>query len=174
MQDPMEDSPPGTWQRPQSRSRRTFGCFMTVLGVVVLLLVLLLWSMPDCSASSKQAKKARALSPEQFQELHRVMTELRASIPEEDRDYQNDLWGDRIPPSLRGLDPAVVRVGGDHQVIRLEGCMDHFLDLRFYGLGEKPGVVEKDLSPRIVLVSGEFDRQEEVLWRAEKPVAEPK
>lgn len=172
MQDPMENPPPGNWQRP--RSSRTAGCFMTVLGVVVLLFVILLWLMPDCSASSKRAKKARALSPDQFRELHRVMTELRASIPEEERDFQTDLWGDRIPPSLRGLNPAVVRVGGDHQVIRLEGCMDHFLDLRFYGIGEKPGVVEEDLSPRIVLWSGEFERREEVLWRGEKPAAEPK
>jgi hypothetical protein len=140
---------------------------VVVAGIVAGFLWLIT-SFPDCSAGSKQARMARALSAARLQELHQAMIDLRASLPEDERDYRTEFWGDEIPAPFKGLDCALVRCDGDTTLIRLEGCMDHHLDMRFYGVGEpvEPGDV-----PRITLVSGEFDRKEELLWHQPEPAS---
>jgi hypothetical protein len=121
--------------------------------------------LPDCSATSRQAKMARSLSEDRLAELHAVIASLVANVPEGDRFSGRQFSGDSIPSVFMDLDPALVRVGDD-SIIRLEGCMDHHLDMRFYGVGES--VEHGDHSPRIELVSGEFDLKTEVLWRSKK------
>ena len=136
-----------------------------LLAVIVGGFVWLLSSFPDCSAGSKQARMARSLSASRLQELHQAMIALRSSLPEDERDFRQELWRDDLPPVFHDLNCALVRYGGDSPLIRLEGCMDHHLDLMFYGIGESSQF--GDHSPRITLVSGEFDVKEEVLWRPE-------
>jgi len=118
--------------------------------------------LPDCSATSRQAKMARSLSEDRLAELHAAITSLVSNVPEEDRFSGRQFSGDSIPSVFVDLDPALIRLG-DYPLIRLEGCMDHHLDMRFYGVGES--VEHGDHSPRIELVSGEFDVKTEVLWR---------
>lgn len=48
--------------------------------------------------------------------------------------------------------------------------MDHHLDMVFYGVGEPEE--HGDHSPRIVLISGEWDIKKEVLWRSSKERSE--
>ena len=150
----------------QVQERRTNIAARVGLLLVVVVVGGFLWllgSFPDCSAGSKQARMARDLPTDRLEELHQAMIDLRASIPEDERDYREEFWGDDIPAQFHGLDCALVRFGGDMPLIRLEGCMDHHLDMRFYGVGESTQF--GDHSPRITLVSGEFDIREEVLWQ---------
>jgi hypothetical protein len=140
---------------------KVLALFIVVMGGFFFLTTLL----PDCSATSRQAKMARSLSEDRLAELHAVIASLVANVPEGDRFSGRQFSGDSIPSVFMDLDPALVRVGDD-SIIRLEGCMDHHLDMRFYGVGES--VEHGDHSPRIELVSGEFDLKTEVLWRSKK------
>ncbi|HEY1122786.1 MAG TPA: hypothetical protein VGE67_14340 [Haloferula sp.] len=96
------------------------------------------------------------------------MAKLRNALPPERLDRYSDLFGEKIPAEFKDLDCRVLRPGGAYPVIRLEGCMDHWLDMVFFGLGEPVGT--HDNSSRIALWSGEFEHIEEVLWKPE-PVA---
>lgn len=127
---------------------------------------------PDCSATSQQAKMARSLSESRLAELHATISTMMARIPEKERILRRQFSGDSIPPEFVDLRPALVRLGGlgGNPIVRLEGCMDHHLDMEFYGVGEPEE--HGDHSPRIVLISGEWDIKEEVLWRSSKERSE--
>jgi hypothetical protein len=155
-----------TWRR--SSKDRT-GCFLAALCCGLLGTGLLIFLLPDCSATSKQARMARSLSQERLGELHRAMTALWAAIPEEERDFARvHFSAGQIPKEFEGLNARLVRIRSDDSIIRLQGCMDHHLDLMFHGVGE-PISQHEDPTPRITLGSGEFDRRVEVLWREEVP-----
>lgn len=141
------------------------GCIFSIL-VFMFLYVVFLRVFPNCTASSKQAENARMLSQEQLADLHKAMKELRESITFEHELERHDLMEEDIPELFRALlDPKLVRPGGYWPLVRLEGCFDHHLDLMFYGIGEPN---EDKVSPRIVLVSGEHDIVEEVLFEAKE------
>ena len=78
---------------------------------------------------------ARALSEQRLIELHAAMKMNMTSVPEDQRFIPRQFSGDSIPKEFAFLKPALIRFGDD-PLIRLEGCMDHHLDMRFYGIGE--------------------------------------
>jgi len=128
---------------------------------------------PNCDASSKKGRMVKSLPPERLAELYTAMTKLRNALPPEDQRRRSDLAGEMIPKEFEDLNCRIVRPGGDYPLIRLEGCMDHYLDRVFFGLGESTG--SRDNLPRIELWSGEFPVMEEVLWKPEPvPPAAPK
>lgn len=155
---------------PREAKKRGCGCLASAAGLAVAGLIVLIWLFPNCDASSSQAKMARGLPPERLAELYRTMGELYGALPEDEKKYQQTLFGEKVPKEFEGLKCDVVRVGGNYPgILRLEGCFDHYLDMKFYGIGEAS---TGDNSPRITLQSGEFEILEEELWRPAKPAGE--
>ena len=126
----------------------------------------LVWVFPNCDASSKQGRMANSLPPERLAELYATRAKLRSALPADEREVRRfDLRQEQIPKEFEDLNCRVVRPGGSAPLIRLEGCMDHYLDMVFFGLGDS--AARGDNSPRIELWSGEHDWIKEVLWRPE-------
>jgi len=149
------------------------GCLVASILFGIAGFAFLLFVFPNCDASSKKGRRAKSLPPERLAELYTAMAKLRNALPPEKRNGYSDLSGEEIPEEFKDLDCRVVRPGGAYPLIRLEGCMDHHLDIVFFGLGEPVG--SRDNSPRIALWSGEFEHIEDVLWKPEPaPLAAPK
>lgn len=153
----------------RARPSKARGC-ATSAGIGIMLVLLFLWIMPNCTLASAKAKKARALSPEQLQGLHQAMTKLRASYSEEDLNRWIRLQDEKIPPEFALLGARSVTLSGRFQAIRLEVCMDHSLNMMVYGAGEKVEPGKPKPVPRIVLQAGEHEITEEELWRQDRPV----
>ena len=164
---PMEPAAESSsWSRP---SKDRSGCLIAALLCGFLGMGLLILLHPDCSATSKQAKMVRSLPQERLGELHRAMTALWSAIPPAERDDADmEFFEGQIPNEFDGLNAKLVRIRWGDSIIRLEGCMDHHLDLMFHGVGE-PILQDEDPAPRITLVSGENNPGVEVIWRKEVP-----
>jgi hypothetical protein len=134
---------------------------------------LLIWAFPACDADSKQARMAKSLSRERLADLHRAMAALWSGLPKEDGEVAHiEIHHSKFPAVFDGLNAAFVRIDFGTSIIRLEGCMDHHLDLVFFGVGE-PNSPGDDHSPRIELWSGDYNRKIEVLWRPESVAKSP-
>ncbi len=147
---------------PVSHYRKSKVIGFAAIILVLLGVVALVRLSPDCSSTSRQADKARALSEDQFTKLHEAMTALVMSFPMEDRIIPHQYTGKSIPRDFLDLSPVLIRLG-DSPLIRLEGCYDEHLDLRFFSVGEPDDVGDHSL--RIVLVSGDYDMPKEILWQ---------
>ncbi|MEK7950302.1 hypothetical protein [Luteolibacter soli] len=157
--------------RKESRRKRPGCLVISILGGIAGFAFLML-VFPNCDANSKQGRMARSLSRDQLAGLHRAMTKLWDKIPKEERESAHIRFGsDQIPEEFGGLDAHLVRIRDGNSIIRLQGCMDHYLDLVFYGVGEPTS--RGDHSPRIVLMSGEHEIQTETLWRPDQEAPVP-
>ena len=133
----------------------------TLFGVAGF--VFLMFVFPDCESSSRKGRMVKSLPPERFAELYAAMAKLRNALPPDERLRRGDLSGQKIPREFADLNCRIVRPGSDYPLIRLQGCMDHYLDMVFFGLGEPAG--SRDNSPRIELWSGEHPVIQELLWK---------
>jgi hypothetical protein len=156
-----------TSEVPKKNGKKPFmgtGCMVSILAILGLL-IFLASRMPQCGKSSKQATMARSLSQERLARLYQLMRELRES-PVDDGSRFAGYSGDTIPSEFRDLKCKRVRPSDFSPNIMLEGCFDHYLYLKFYGIGKSKE--SGDHSPRITLQYGEFEIVEEVLWRPER------
>lgn len=157
-----------TSEAPKKNEKKPFmgtGCVISVLAIIGLLFFLAS-RMPQCGKSSKQATMARSLSQERLARLYQQMRELRESNVADKEFTTRVPTRENIPREFQDLSCKKVRPGDFSPNIMLEGCFDHYLYLRFYGIGESKE--SGDHSPRITLQYGEFEVVEEVLWRSEK------
>ena len=153
-------------------SRKKPGCFVASIFCGITGFLFLMFVFPNCDADSKKGRMVKSLPPERLAELYAAMAKLRNALPPEERRRRWDLRGEKIPKEFAGLNCRIVRPGSDYPLIRLQGCMDHYLDMVFFGLGEPAGA--RDNSPRIELWSGEHPVIEELLWKPETvPSAAP-
>ena len=156
----MTDTPKAP-EKQKKKASRGVGCLVSVL-LIVGIVAFLVSRMPQCGKNSKQAAMARSLSQERLAQLYHQMRKLRES-PVDDGSKYAGYSGHAIPLEFRDLNCRTVRPGDFAPNIMLEGCFDHYLYLRFYGIGESED--SGDHSPRITLQYGEFELVEEVLWR---------
>ena len=158
---------------PSSRrhaARKKPGCLAISILCGIAGFALLLWVFPNCDADSRQARMARALSQERLASLHHAMSELWKRSPKDAQNLPQVYFSqDQIPKEFDGLNAKVVRIRHGNAIIRLQGCMDHHLDMVFSGVGE--GSAYGGNPPSIVLCSGEFDMKFETLWQPVSPAA---
>jgi hypothetical protein len=137
-----------------------------LIGLLLLLalfgVVVLCFTVGSCDGDSRAANDARKLPPQRLEKLFADMERLRA-LPDPSG---SEHWGlesaAEFPPEFRDLDCLAIRSKGDAPLIRLRGCFDHHLDLRFHGIGE-PDLGDHH-APGIFLNYGEVEDHDELLW----------
>jgi len=105
----------------------------------------------DCEKDSETAIFARNLPKDRLGLLFQYSETLGE---ESSKEHYYD--GTPLPEEISDLPIKVLRVDKRKVLFRLEGCLDHHLDLVVVRTG--------DNSPRIELRSGEVPRIKEVLW----------
>jgi len=112
--------------------------------------------LPDCSEGSEKANLIRSLSQERLKNL--FIYSIGLDSEQRVQDYY-DLEKNPLPNQVSDLPIKLIRVNKRQVLYRLEGCLDHHLDL----------VVQKNgkNTPRIELHSEELPRVIEVLWQKE-------
>jgi hypothetical protein len=151
-------------------ARKKPGCLVISILCGIAGFALLVFVFPSCDADSKEARMARSLSQDRLASLHHAMSELWRKSPKDAQNFPQVYFsGDRIPKEFDGLNARLVRIRDGRAIIRLQGCMDHHLDMVFSGVGE--GSAYGGNPPSIVLRSGEFDMKFETLWQPASPAA---
>ena len=132
-----------------------------VVGAVLLVAALaFFWEAPYCGEDSEAVAYARSLSPDRLEKLYRDMEvySQRNDIPIDG--YQVGDERHKIPEAFSDL--KVRRIRPREGNIMVEGCFDHYIYLRFHGIGMFAESEEK----KIVLNWGEHPPHTgtEVLW----------
>lgn len=120
------------------------------LGLIPLLFVLASCGALKCERDSETAVYARSLSAERLSALYDYSMGLEWS------DFGGDYYDQVLPEEILDLPIKLLRVKQRSVIYRLEGCMDHHLDLVVIKAGETAAQIE--------LHSGEVPRIVEVLW----------
>ena len=132
-----------------------------VLGTVLLVAVLaFFWEVPYCGEDSAAVSYARSLPPERLKKLYRDMERYSQM---EDIPIDGYYVGDdrqEIPEAFSDLKVRKIRPYEGN--IMVEGCFDHYIYLRFQGVGMSAESEEK----KIILNWGEHppNTGTEVLW----------
>ena len=131
-------------------------------NLIPLLLFFLLASactdLGDCGADNPKAQHARSLSQAQLQAIYDdAHSIVEAKYGE--RGCCGSINSNELPPEWEHLGIVVVSVHPFKVYLRMEGCMDHHLDLVI--------ISGDDDTSRIELWSGEGpERRKEILWTA--------
>ncbi|GAA6140159.1 hypothetical protein NBRC116583_39070 [Arenicella sp. 4NH20-0111] len=124
-----------------------------LFATTVLALASVACDIPDCGSNSDNANFLRSLPVERYERLY----SYSVSLGSENKTHRHfDLEKNPLPKQLSDLPIKVIKVNKRHVLYRLEGCLDHHLDLVLKKTGEN--------SPRIELRSEEHPRIVEVLW----------
>ena len=119
------------------------------------------FNMPSCGENSEAVSYARSLSKERLSKLYTDM-ELYSKVPDQPIDgyhaYQENAF---VPKEFEDLKVAKIRPREGN--IMIEGCFDHYVYLRFEGVGYSKDDNDKN---QIILSWGEhpLDAGSEILW----------
>ena len=129
---------------------------MKKISLLIVVLFISIGCPEPCGESADEVSIARSLSDQRLQKLVADTGMLLQELtPDLDADR---FYVDSSRPEFVDLDPVEVRIHGSNLLIRLRGCLDHYVDM----------IVVDSLSdnPRVVLHWGEHDTGKEVLWSA--------
>lgn len=147
----------------KSLLRNGFYALLTLaaIPILVVLVFAMFWRVPSCGEDSEAVAYARSLSADRLEQLYRDMEQYSQR---DDMPIGGYEVGDRryeIPGAFSDL--KVQKIRPREANIMVKGCFDHYIYLRFEGIGRFAGLGDEK---RIILNWGEHppNAGTEVLW----------
>jgi len=151
------------------RKKTSYRIFLNILLLVIVALfipkIFMSNNISSCGEDSEAVAYARSLPKERLRKLYADMKRYskRSDIPPEG--YQLWLEKNKVPKEFTDL--KVINVRPDRGYIVVEGCFDHYVLLKFKGIGYISR--KNSIKDEIILSWGEYpvDSGSEVLWKNE-------